>query len=162
MRIFHRYLGFFLTGIMMVYAVSGIVLVFRNTDTFKSEITVEKKIKSNLKEAELGKELKIRNFKILKNENNIAYFKNGRYNQETGEVNYSKKELPFVLKKMTGLHKATTDSPVYWLNIFFGLSLLFFSISTFWMFLPKTKVFKKGMYYTIGGITLTIILLLIE
>ena len=32
-RILHRYLGFFLAGIMMIYAVSGITLIFRNTDT---------------------------------------------------------------------------------------------------------------------------------
>ena len=31
-REFHRYLGFFLAGIMAVYAFSGIILTFRNTD----------------------------------------------------------------------------------------------------------------------------------
>ena len=38
MRILHRYVGFFLAGIMSVYALSGIVLIFRDGDTFKSEI----------------------------------------------------------------------------------------------------------------------------
>jgi uncharacterized iron-regulated membrane protein len=28
MRIYHRYLGFFLAGIMAVYAVSGVVMIF--------------------------------------------------------------------------------------------------------------------------------------
>ena len=37
-RVLHRYLGFFLAGIMMIYAVSGITLIFRNTDTFKQEV----------------------------------------------------------------------------------------------------------------------------
>jgi uncharacterized iron-regulated membrane protein len=32
MRIFHRYLGFFLSGIMTVYALSGVVLIFRDSD----------------------------------------------------------------------------------------------------------------------------------
>ena len=35
MRIYHRYLGFFLAGIMAVYAISGIVLIFRDTDFLK-------------------------------------------------------------------------------------------------------------------------------
>lgn len=35
MRIIHRYLGFFLAGIMAVYAVSGMVMVFRTTDFLK-------------------------------------------------------------------------------------------------------------------------------
>ena len=39
-RMFHRYLGFFLAGIMAVYAISGIVLTFRNTDYMKSEVQV--------------------------------------------------------------------------------------------------------------------------
>ena len=34
-RIIHRYLGFYLVGIMAVYSVSGITLIFRRTDTFK-------------------------------------------------------------------------------------------------------------------------------
>ena len=37
MRIIHRYLGFFLAGIMAVYALSGIVLIFRDTNIFKKE-----------------------------------------------------------------------------------------------------------------------------
>ena len=34
-RSIHRYLGFFLAGIMFMYAITGITLIFRNTDTFK-------------------------------------------------------------------------------------------------------------------------------
>src|SRR5688572_32170720 len=49
------------------------------------------------------------------------------------------------LDKMTHLHKASTDDPLYWLNVFFGVSLLFFVLSAFWMYLPKTKVFKAGL-----------------
>ena len=36
-RVWHRYLGFFLAGIMAVYAVSGVVMIFRNTDFLKQE-----------------------------------------------------------------------------------------------------------------------------
>lgn len=42
MGIFHRYLGFFLAGIMIVYAVSGIVLTFRNTDYLKMKSILKK------------------------------------------------------------------------------------------------------------------------
>ncbi len=37
MRITHRYLGYFLAGIMAVYALSGILLVYRDTDFLKNE-----------------------------------------------------------------------------------------------------------------------------
>jgi hypothetical protein len=68
-------------------------------------------------------------------------------------------KLPFVLEKMERLHKATTNSPLYFFNIFFGLSLLFFVLSAFWMFLPSMPIFKKGLYYAIGGMILTLIML---
>jgi uncharacterized membrane protein (DUF485 family) len=71
------------------------------------------------------------------------------------------KELPSVLAKMTELHKARSQQPLFFLNIFFGLSLLFFVLSAFWMYMPKTSVFKKGLYFTFGGIVLTLILLFI-
>lgn len=161
MRIVHRYLRFFLAGIMAVYALSGIVLIFRDTDLFKVEKQVEKKLQPKLEVEKLGKTLKIKNFKINKTEGDILFFDKGTYNYKTGTVNYVSKDLPIVLKKMTSLHKAKASSPLYWLNIFFGTALLFFAISSFWMFLPKTKIFRTGLYFTIGGMVLTIILLFI-
>lgn len=161
MRSIHRYLGFFLVGIMVVYATSGIVLIFRETDTFKLEKQNEKQLQPELETTELSKLLKIRDLKITKTEGSILHFNNGTYNSSTGIANYTTKSLPFVLDKMTHLHKATTNSAIYWLNIFFGLSLLFFAISSFWMYLPKSNIFKKGMYFTVAGIILALILVFI-
>lgn len=161
MRVIHRYLGFFLAGIMAVYALSGMVLVFRNTDFLKREIQHEKVIAANLQPEQIGKELRIKRLKVTGQEGSIISFENGTYDQASGKAVYSKKELPFVLDKMTKLHKANTNSPLYFLNLFFGLGLLFFVISSFWMFMPSTSVFKKGMYFTIGGIVLTLILLFV-
>lgn len=39
MRIYHRYLGFFLAGIMAVYALSGVILIFRETPFLKKKST---------------------------------------------------------------------------------------------------------------------------
>tara|TARA_B100000927_G_scaffold7649_1_gene6067 strand:+ start:3333 stop:3839 length:507 start_codon:yes stop_codon:yes gene_type:complete len=161
LRIIHRYLGFYLGGIMAVYSISGIALIFRKTDAFKKVVEITKTISPNLSVKDLESTLKIKNLYVNNIEGNIVYFDNGRYNKLTGEVVYSKKEIPFFLKKMQTLHKATTKSPVYWLNIFFGISLLFFVISSFWMFLPSTSVFKKGIYFSLAGIVMTIIILFI-
>jgi uncharacterized iron-regulated membrane protein len=43
-RVIHRYLGYFLSGIMFMYAVSGIVMIFRQTNFLKSEVVLEKKL----------------------------------------------------------------------------------------------------------------------
>ncbi|WP_298879872.1 hypothetical protein [uncultured Polaribacter sp.] len=157
-RIMHRYLGFFLAGIMFVYALSGILMVFRNTDFLKSEVLTERQLKPKLKAKELTSVFK-KGAKVLKTEGDVLYLKNGSYNQKTGVATIKKMKLPFVLDKMEKLHKANTNSPLYFLNIFFGVALLFFVFSAFWMYTPKMPVFKKGMYFAVGGIILTLILL---
>lgn len=160
MRTYHRYLGFFLAGIMAVYAISGMVMVFRNTDFLKNVVKIEKTVEPNLKAEQLGPILKMK-VNVEKEENGIIFFKVGKYNVQTGEIKAEKKELPFILGKMEHMHKATSSDPLFYLNLFFGASLLFFVISSFWMFLPGTKVFKKGLYFTIGGIILTLIMLFV-
>ncbi|MBL7813602.1 MAG: PepSY domain-containing protein [Saprospiraceae bacterium] len=161
MRVIHRYLGFFLAGIMAVYSISGIILVFRDTDFLKHEKQVTKQVKPNAQPDELGKMLQIRDLKIDKEEGNTLFFKNGTYDKVTGTANYTVKELAFVAEKMTHLHKAKSGDKLFFLNIFFGVSLFFFVISSFWMFMPSTDIFKKGMYFAIGGIILTLILLFV-
>jgi hypothetical protein len=161
MRVYHRYLGFFLAGIMAVYAISGIILIFRDTDFLKSDKTVETKLATTIKIEDLGKAIKVRDLKVEKEENGIVYFKQGTFDKSTGVAKVTKKELPLILDKMTHIHKANTKDSLFFLNIFFGLSLLFFVISSFWMFMPQTEIFKKGLYFTIGGIILTLILILI-
>lgn len=161
MRITHRYLGYFLAGIMAVYAVSGVLLVYRDTDFLKKEKKYDKVIEKNLDEKALGKELRIKNFEIEKTEGTILKFKQGTYDAATGQAKYSKKELPFVLDKMTKLHKAQSKDRLSPLNTFFGISLFFFVISSFWMFNPKTKAFKRGMIFTAVGLVVSLLLLLL-
>ena len=161
MRVLHRYLGFFLAGIMTVYAFSGIVLIFRDSDLLKQEKQVTKEVQAGLESKDLGQPLGIRQLKVTKEEGNLIYFESGVYNKTTGVAEYTVKELPFVLNKMNTLHKSRSQDPLFFLNIFFGLSLLFFVISAFWMYMPKTSVFKKGLYFTFGGVILTLLLLFI-
>ncbi|MBS9463220.1 PepSY domain-containing protein [Flagellimonas sp. 389] len=160
-RTYHRYLGFFLAGIMAVYAISGIVLLFRDTDFLKKEYHYEKQLKVGLNAAQVGSETKIKNLKFTTTTGDIGIFKHGTYNLKTGEVEYTLKKLPFVLDKMARLHIAKSSDPLYFLNIFFGLALLFFVVSSFWMFLPKTTIFKKGLLFTAAGLILTLVLLFV-
>lgn len=161
MRVYHRYLGFFLSGIMAVYALSGVTMIFRNTDFLKSEVKTETALAPNLSDEALGKELKIREFKVEKAEGDTVYFRGGTYNKVSGLAVQKSKKLPYVLDKMTKLHKANTNSPLFFLNIFFGASLLFFVVSAFWMFMPDSPMFKKGLYFALGGLVLTLILIFV-
>ena len=161
MRVYHRYLGFFLAGVMAVYSLSGIILIFRETDFLKSEKNKVQTVATNLKADELGKAIRIKELKVLSDTNNIVSFKQGTYNKQTGVAEFKVKELPFVISKMTNFHKANTKQPLFYLNIFFGLSLFFFVVSSFWMFMPQTSIFRKGLIFTVVGVILTLVLLFI-
>ncbi|MEZ2413929.1 hypothetical protein ACA086_03125 [Muriicola sp. E247] len=160
-REFHRYLGFFLAGIMAVYAISGIVLTFRNTDYMKSEIQVNRTLKANLEGEALGRAMQRRGFKVDKTEGDLVYFDGGTYNKATGEASYTEKKLPIVLEKMNKLHKMHSGNPLFWLGIFYAIALLFFSVSAFFMFRPSAPIYKKGLYFAGAGFLLTVILLLV-
>lgn len=159
-RVIHRYLGFFLSGIMFVYALSGIIMVYRQTDFLKHAEYTEQQFEPNLSADQLNPKFK-KGIKFEKKEGDIIYFKDGNYNTKTGLVTTKEMKLPLILEKMEKMHKATTNSPLYFLNLFFGTSLLFFVISAFWMYTPKMPIFKKGIYFAIGGFILTIILLFV-
>ena len=162
MRILHRYLGYFLAGIMAIYALSGIVMIFRDTDFLKQQKQITKQVKPNAEPDELGRLLDIRPFKIQKQGGNIIYFEHGTYDKSTGKADYTSKEWPAAIENLTELHKARSGQPLFFLNVFFGMSLLFFVISAFWMFLPKTTIFKKGLYFTLAGVILTLLLIFLR
>ena len=158
-RVLHRYLGYFLAGIMMIYALSGITLIFRKTDTFKVSIHKEVTLEPGLDATALGKALRIRDLTPIDNDGTILVFEEGAYDAVSGKATYTAKELPVWLDKITHLHKATTEDPLYYFNIFFGLALLFLAISSFFMFAKTSLIFKKGLWFTLGGIILVIIML---
>ena len=161
MRILHRYLGFFLAGIMSIYALSGVVLIFRNTDFLKSENAYQKQVAANLTIKELSKAIEVKGLELSKEDDTHLYFEQGKYEKASGLAEYKLKELPFVLRKMVKLHKARSGEALYVLNIFFGFALLFFVVSSFFMFPRDSSLFKRGMIFAIFGAVLTLVLLFI-
>ena len=61
MRSLHRDFGFFAIGLTLIFSISGIVLIYRDTDFLKFEKQIEKQLSPNIKESELGMILHIRN-----------------------------------------------------------------------------------------------------
>ncbi len=155
-RKYHRYLGFFLTGIMTVYALSGTLLIFRSTDFLKYEQTTERELDPGLPARAVAEELRVRGFKVVEESEEILRFDTGTYNKATGAVVMTEEDYTPVIAKMVKLHKATTSSPMYYLNIFFGASLLFFALSSFFMFLRKLPAYKTGLKFAAGGFVLAV------
>ena len=73
-RIIHRYLGYFLAGIMAVYALSGSLMIFRKTNFLKKEVTVKEQLDSNLSIGALSAKLKI-GVTVNKKEDGISTLK---------------------------------------------------------------------------------------
>lgn len=161
MRSLHRDIGFFCLGFVLLYALSGTLLIYRDTGFLKQEKQMHKTLKPNMAPEELGKELRIKEFKVTKTEGDVQFFKNGTYNRSTGIAEYRIKELPRALNKLTELHKSPSGKPTHWATLVFGILLLFLGISSLWMFKPKSSLFRRGLYLSAAGIAVTIILLFI-
>ena len=144
-RQYHRWLGFFLAGIMAIYSISGVLLIFRNTDFLKYEYVSQQQLAPNLDGQTLGETLRLRNFNIKSETAETIVFNDGVYDKTSGEAQITRKDYPKPLAKLVKLHKATTNSPLFLLNITFGLGLLFFVVSSFLMFMPKAITYKNGL-----------------
>lgn len=158
LRKYHRWIGFFLAGIMAVYSISGVLLIFRKTDFLKYEYTVEKSLTPGLEGEALRDLVNVKNFEIVSETQDSVIFTQGSYSKQTGQVVTTKKDYPIVLAKLVNLHKATTNSPLFYLNIVFGVCLLFFVISAFLMFLPKTLIYKNSLKIAAGGFIFAIVM----
>lgn len=158
MRALHRYLGFFMAGIMVIYSVSGILLIYRDTDFMKVKIHVHKNIGRGINEHDLGRELRQKRFKVDKKEGSVYFFKDGTYDEQTGIADYIDKKYPLVLDKFVTLHKSRSKDQISPLNTFFGVTLFFFVLSSFWMFRPGARLFRKSMIYFILGLIFSVLI----
>lgn len=161
MRALHRDLGFILIGLTIIYSISGILLIYRETGFLKKERQITRTIEPNLEAEELGGALRMRNFKISNTDGDLVFFNNGSYNRSTGVVEYTSNELPKWLSKINSLHKTSNRNPLHWLGTIYGILLLFLAVSSFWMFKPGNGLFRRGITFAAGGAAIVIILLLI-
>ncbi|GAA6186297.1 MULTISPECIES: hypothetical protein [Alteromonadaceae] len=159
-RKYHRWLGFFLAGIMGIYAVSGTLLIFRKTDFLKYPQVEERQLDKGLNGKSLGKQIALKGFAVESEVDDMVVFNQGQYNKLTGEVVINKKDYPAPLAKLVKLHKATTGSPLFFLNISFGIGLLFFVVSAFLMFMPKLPMFKSGVKIAAAGAVFAILVVM--
>lgn len=160
MRGLHRDIGYFTFGLMVIYALSGMALIYRNTDFLKHEVTVEKQLKPDMSIEDVGKELRIREIKVTKTEGEIVFFQTGSYNKTSGNAVFTSKEIIFPFNKFINFHKAISSKATHWFNLVFGALVLFMAVSSLWMFKPGTKTFRRAIILIVSGIVFTAILLL--
>ena len=158
-RSLHRDIGFFLIGLTVIYCLSGILLIYRETGFLKNEKQIEKKLSPDIQLSELGRILHIRNLEISGTEGDVVYFQNGNYNKTTGVVKYSEKVLPAFLEKFNNLHKRSSRDMSHLFSTIFGILLLFMAVSSFGMYKKESRLFSRGLVLAGSGIVVTLILL---
>ena len=144
---------------MLMYALSGMLLVFRDTDFLKVSHHIQTQVAPHLDEKQLAKSLKLKTVEITSQQGDIQTFKEGQYNVATGQANYTVKKLPILLEKMNTFHKAPSKGSMGGLNVLFGGCLLFFVLSSFFLFAPSSKIFKRGLGFIGLGVILSGVLL---
>ncbi len=162
MRFLHNKIGFFITGLVIIYSISGLIQTYRDTNLLKHDVLNEKQLPPHLSEAELGPKLRMRDLKITGTTGDTLYFKDGAYNAVTGKASYHTKEWYSWITPFTELHKSSGRDTAHYFTTIFGVALLFMSVSAFWMFKPGTKLFSSGVILTVAGIAASLLLLLLH
>lgn len=161
MRSLHRDIGYLIIGSVIIFSLSGIALVYRNTDFLKHEVTIERNLKPNLTNEELAGELHMRDFKEIREEGNVVNFENGTYDRASGTAVFESSEVIFPFNRFIDLHKSNSSNAVHWFTLAIGILLLFMAVSSFWMMKAGTKLFKRALIFTFIGVSIAVIVLFV-
>ncbi len=159
MRVLHRDIGFLAIGLTLVYALSGIMLIEGKSPLWSYEKEYNDKFEPGLTAAQIADYYEFTDTIPYKTENNILYFKKGTYNEKTGDATYKKLTNYAFARKMINLHFTREGSKKYTFVIIYAISLSFLAISSFWMYKPKNRNFKRGIIITAIGVAATFLLL---
>jgi len=159
MRIIHRDIGFFVIGLTVIYCISGFMLTFRDTGFLKSETIVEKHITPGLQNTQLGRALHLRHINIIDQDDQEIRFTAGSYNRETGVAIYISEEIPSVLRALNSLHSTSSKSERSLFTAIYAGLLLFLALSSFWMYKPGSRFFKRGIVLASTGFCASILLI---
>jgi len=159
-RSLHRDIGFLMLGLTLAYALSGVILVYRETDFLKKQVIVQQTWPLQMSSQEIAGKLHARRFEVTGVEGDILKFqdgtnlKDGVYNRGTGEVSYLVKEFPVVVDRIIRLHKLSGSKMLHYLGVSYGVLLMFLAISALGMFKSNTTAFRRGAVLSCGGLVL--------
>jgi len=187
-RSLHRDLGYFVIGLTLIYAITGIILSGRGLGWFKVEFQDSTVISKNIKEKDFNKEFinivlegkvtevfpessyksvkKHMRLKLSKQEDEVLHFKAWRslrvkYDRNSGNLDVRYKGYPLALEIFVDAHKASHESAWFYLAIIYSVILSFLAISSFWMVKGKNGFRRRGVYFMLAGFAVVGIFLFI-
>lgn len=164
MRAIHRYLGFFAVGIMVVYALSGITLLYRTGSFLKTSTPVEAVVDPGLDADGLAAAIKVRSIKPITATDSIITFADGSYDRITGKVSYTRTQIVEPVQSFISFHKVSeAKSPVLaYAATAFGIILILLALTSLFMYRPSAKPFVTNMVLFALGLAAAIALVLLS
>lgn len=175
LRILHRDFGYFIVGMTIVYALSGIYLNHRhdfNPDykiffyEFQTNITPQTTIDGVVLKNALAKQERDVVYKkhYINSEGLIKIFiENGEavINPESGKATMSYLQRRPIIFEMNKLHKASIGTLWKWVSDVMAVILLFVAVSGLFILKGKRGLKRWGWWFTIGGIIVPILFALL-
>lgn len=159
MRALHRDIGFVTAGLTLLFALSGIAQIFRDTNFLQREIHTPVQLAPGLTPETLAPALKMRELRIEKTEGTVVFFRGGSYDSATGMADRIQKEWIAPFDRMTELHTARSGMPIHWLTLIYGAMLLFMACSSFFLFKGGSPLQKRGLALATAGVVIALIAL---
>jgi hypothetical protein len=160
-RLLHRDIGFILVGLTIIYALSGILLMYRSTGFLQNETTATQEVDKGLEAGQLGKALGMRHFQLERQSGETIFFQGGTYDKATGIATYTKQEFPAVLNMMTQVHKLNSRTPLHVMAVVYAALLFFLAVSSLMMYRPGTRLFRRGLTLSAGGMAMAVVLMFV-
>lgn len=170
----HRDLGYFFTGMIIIYALSGIALNHRNDWNPNYSITskiVTLKIPANINDDEIhavqnilkqiGEEISYRKHYFPADNELKIFLKDGGsvdVNLETGKTHYEKLKKRPLFFEVNFLHY--NPGRIWtWFSDIFSVALILLGITGLFILKGKNGIKRRGAWLTIAGIIIPLILL---
>lgn len=166
LRILHRDLGYFIVGMTIVYALSGIYLNHRhdfNPDykIFLTEFQTDITPQTNINEAVVKEALTAQQRDVVYKKHYInseglikVFIENGEavINPETGKAAMSYLQRRPIIFEMNKLHKASIGTLWKWVSDAMAVILLFVAVSGLFLLKGKHGLKRWGWWLTIAGV----------
>jgi len=154
-RALHRDIGFLMIGLMVIYAISGIQLYYRNLFTYSTE--TETTLTPNMSMTEVAFQLRMRDTRGATTEGDVTTFMDGStYNASTGESVTVRSQVIWPIDKFNDLHKRGGSGVTKAITTIGAVMFCFLAISSFWMYSTKNKNFKRGIILAIVGFAIAV------
>lgn len=165
-RCLHRDIGYLMLGLSLVYALSGVILIYKDTDFLKSPQRVEAVLPQHMPFSEVARELHLRRYEVTGNAGGVVSFRDGAnltdgmYDANSGSVSYVANRFPVVVDQFIRLHKLNSSKVLQYIGVLYGALLLFLALSSLFMFKLHSRNFRRGIVLSSTGTLMALVFLM--